>query len=976
MSSRNRWIRKNRTESKYLFRPALEVLEARVLLTAGKFDSTFGNKGMISTQFGGIDLGLAMAIQPGDDKIVAVGATSAGGGGENFAISRYNPNGDLDTSFSLDGKVITDFFGDLDEADAVAVQSDGKIVAAGVADDPSAYSRFALARYLPDGTLDPAFGFGGNGEVTTSVGAANSSITAMKILADGSIMAAGNAERVPAGSFGAVVPQMALAHYLPDGFLDPSFGDHGIAMTDLDTPAYANGLGIQNNGAIVVAGRVGGQLAVVRFTSSGAPDTTFGNNGVSHTSINVDEEDGIALRNDGGIVVGGNSFVPYVKTYIVSLLPNGGLDKNFDADGILNVPSLQLRDLAIQADGKILAMSPFFSTIRYNPDGSQDPTFSGIQAIIPDMLTYKMVLQADGKIVEVGIRGVSVLGPQTDFVVARFDGAFSTINISKIAKLLVIQGGKSADQLSIATDARGVTVSSLRERTAPFTIPGVDNVWVETGTGDDSVRVDVMGSSARGLNIRADLGGGDDSFSISFGAVPPGPCRVEVNGGDGDDRIMASFLASDPPLSAAPQSSVDLDLNGDAGDDHIDLMFGFDPQSEMTASPDVYLNTPTRASLNGGSGDNDIRVIYGFNPQPDPPARLFIEAPQTIQAEGGSGGDDIRVIYGFNPQPDPPAYPGVMIDAPVSLNLDGGRGDDHVGCVSGFDPHRASHAMPAIIVNSILQIAEVGGTGNDHLLGEFKPRVQAGGLLDASFAGGEGDDVITTRLDETDPRSTGTAIIAVDAGAGDDVASFSLGAIYGFADGHCDLGPGNDSFQGRIGNNTTAFGDGTVMPQVSIDVKGGLGNDLIGLLFGNADGSPAQFMTRFDVNLAGGSGDDNISLAANNCAFFMGVTTNISGGNGNDQITVVGVGNTNDAAFAMILDGGAGNDLVSANLRFDPLSQGVVQADVLGGAGNDMLTFNLYGVADTQIIEALIDGGAGIDTAIHTDNVLTIHVER
>lgn len=82
-----------------------------------------------------------MAIQ-GDRRIVAVGGV--GGAGGRFAVARYDPDGTLDTSFGGDGKVTTDFTAEEDVASAVAIQSDGRIVAAGKARG----NRFALARYL------------------------------------------------------------------------------------------------------------------------------------------------------------------------------------------------------------------------------------------------------------------------------------------------------------------------------------------------------------------------------------------------------------------------------------------------------------------------------------------------------------------------------------------------------------------------------------------------------------------------------------------------------------------------------------------------------------------------------------------------------------------------------------------------------------------------------------------------------------
>src|SRR5262249_17951851 len=130
--------------------------------TGGSLDTTFGSGGTITTDFAGNpDQASAVALQR-DGKIVVVGETNAfrGLGVEDFALARYNTRGSLDTSFGSAGKVTTDFAGGPDRAFGLAIQSDGKIVAAGYAG-----FRFALVRYSTDGSLDAGFGIGG--KVTT-----------------------------------------------------------------------------------------------------------------------------------------------------------------------------------------------------------------------------------------------------------------------------------------------------------------------------------------------------------------------------------------------------------------------------------------------------------------------------------------------------------------------------------------------------------------------------------------------------------------------------------------------------------------------------------------------------------------------------------------------------------------------------------------------------------------------------------------
>src|SRR4051812_47278133 len=136
--------------------------------------------------------------------------------------------GDLDPSFSGDGRVSTLTSPDTFVARAVAVQPDGRIVVAGYSCDtgtcgPTGNSSFRLLRYAADGGLDT--GFGSGGVVTTALGAGRSQAFDVVVRPDGRIVAGGvaSADASDPGSF-------ALAAYRPDGRLDPGFGAGGRAI--------------------------------------------------------------------------------------------------------------------------------------------------------------------------------------------------------------------------------------------------------------------------------------------------------------------------------------------------------------------------------------------------------------------------------------------------------------------------------------------------------------------------------------------------------------------------------------------------------------------------------------------------------------------------------------------------------------------------------------------------------------------------
>jgi uncharacterized delta-60 repeat protein len=220
----------------------------------GVLDPTFSGDGKQTTDFGfgADDQGTGVALQ-GDGKIVVAGVAGGGATGNDFALARYNPNGTLDPNFSGDGKRRTSFGGS-DQATGVAIQANGRIVAVGYGGPGG-----VLARYNPDGSLDTSFS--GDGKQTTNFLAPNG----VAIQANGKIVVAGVARGGP------TVNDFALARYNPNGSLDTSFSGDGKETTSFGgSDDRATGVAIQANGRIVVVGRAGVTLtnddfAVARY---------------------------------------------------------------------------------------------------------------------------------------------------------------------------------------------------------------------------------------------------------------------------------------------------------------------------------------------------------------------------------------------------------------------------------------------------------------------------------------------------------------------------------------------------------------------------------------------------------------------------------------------------------------------------------------------------------------------------------------
>lgn len=223
-------------------------------------DAGFGTEGKVVFA-DGTAFFRSVAVQF-DGKVVM-----AGGNRGNFALARYNSDGSPDIDFGRGGKVATDF-GAFDYALAVAVQADGKIVAAG-----DSGGDFALARYLSDGSLDDTFGSGG--KVISDIGGYDQ-VRAIALQADGKIVAAG-------GSSGADDNRFGLARYNGDGSSDHAFGKEGMVTIGSNGDLWAHSVAIQADGKIVAAGeRVKGgesDFFLVRCLHDGSPDTDFGEGG-------------------------------------------------------------------------------------------------------------------------------------------------------------------------------------------------------------------------------------------------------------------------------------------------------------------------------------------------------------------------------------------------------------------------------------------------------------------------------------------------------------------------------------------------------------------------------------------------------------------------------------------------------------------------------------------------------------------------
>jgi len=277
----------------------------------GSLDGTFGTGGKVTTDFyNDLDVALGLALQS-DGKIVVAGATRTSRL-QDIALARYNSDGSLDGTFGTGGKVTTDFPGLGSWASAVALQSDGKIVAAGGTGSYTAYNgNFVLARYNSDGSVDTTFGAAGKVITDFYNPQGDDAAYALALQSNGKIVAAGGGSSTESG--------LRLARYNSDGSLDPTFGIGGKVTNGAD----ARSLAIQSDGKVVI----GTLLSLVRYNNDGSVDTTFGTGGNVSGDILAT---GVALQSDEKIVLAGYSPISAASDFALVRYNNGLPIMKFD----------------------------------------------------------------------------------------------------------------------------------------------------------------------------------------------------------------------------------------------------------------------------------------------------------------------------------------------------------------------------------------------------------------------------------------------------------------------------------------------------------------------------------------------------------------------------------------------------------------------------------------------------------------------
>gem|GEM_PF-590244 len=756
------------------------------LSSDGSLDATFGpdQNGTVVSQFQtSVTNGArAMALQS-DGKIVTVGSAWSATT-RLFSVTRYNEDGSLDSSFGTDGTVETDMtnnpFKRDNYDDAVAIDSQQRIVVAGSVDVAGGGTAMALARYLSNGSLDSTFGTGGIVIAALQSPAVNTA-TSLAIDANGDILVGGGTT-APHGQF----RSFALARFTPNGALDTNFGGGtGWVQTSFSGSGSATGMAIQTDDKIVLAGSVAGgntgsDFAVARYNTDGSLDSSFGAGtgkvttdfGPIGTSPAQDDAYGMTIDAQGRIIVAGASTAAnhFENGFALARYNSDGtLDASFGSGGkVLTAASPGGNSYAgpvlVTPAGKILAggvgavpgQDRNFMIARYNDDGSLDTTFTPSGVVNTDFgggpnygddQIYALALDHEGRLVAAG--GTFQLKSSYDTGLARYvldstltanPGGPYTIEEGNSLTLTATASGGDGGPLSYSWDVNGDgTFGDVVGSNPTLTWQQLEALTPADKDGPATLQVSVLVSDAHG------------EYVVSAPATVTVTEEQPMAGVSGSSSGVAgqpqsfTFTASDntPGEQAGPftynidwgdnsqqtitsnQTSVTVDHSFAVDGAHLVQVSVADADGDSTSA-----GANTQISILPVQMQGNILVVGGHNIvfQPadanggisvtvDGNARGVFSPTSQIVVYGLAGGDTIQLENAKIGRHQ------VKITVPAVIF--GGNGGDTIDA-------RGSSA------NNVL----AGGSGNDVLYGGSGRNLLIGGGGADTLSGGNSDDIL------------------------------------------------------------------------------------------------------------------------------------------------------------------------------------------------------------------------------------------
>jgi uncharacterized delta-60 repeat protein len=521
------------------------------LAALGDLDPSFGDAGLVSLRIGSFGAAAFAGIQQPDGKLVLAGVA-----GDDFAVVRLLGNGETDPGFSIDGVAKADFFGFQDIANAVVLQSDGKIVISGSAWKADGTTDIAVARFNSSGGIDPSFGDAG--KVTVDLEGGADFAQSMAIAADGDLILAGGTID------GSGVTKAVLISLNDDGSLDTAFGTDGVATFELlGSHSWINDVELQADGKVVITGFApgasGSDILIARTTAYGDLDPGFSEDGALFVDVEGDNDEGysIAIQPDSKIVIGGYARLgesERTAAVLVRVNGDGSPDAGFGTGGIAPAElggDSSVMSLALDPDGKIVATGwlsrggagPDTMVARFRADGTTDVGFGdgGVEIVdyghgadAPISEGDNIVRQSDGRYVAVGTNSMGVIAAARVDELAESPGrvgltqTFRTIAETEATISYTVRrtGGRSgAVSVGYATTAgEALTGSDFESATGTLS-------WADGDSGDRTISIGIVGDA----EVEP-----DESFALTLSG-PTGGVRLAAS------EATATITSDDGP---------------------------------------------------------------------------------------------------------------------------------------------------------------------------------------------------------------------------------------------------------------------------------------------------------------------------------------------------------------------------------------------------------------------------------------------
>ena len=391
----------------------------------------------------------------------------------------FSQSGEIDTTFGIDGKVVTGFGTNNNTANATAFQTDGKFIVGGTYVSNRGDNDFALARYNSDGTLDTTFG--SEGKVNTNFGNNNYNyINSIYVVPDGKIMVIGTSGMV------SLAPKLVVVRYLTNGTIDASFGTSGkVISTLIPYSPYGNKLVFQPDGKFLITSckqynsDPNYYFGIERYSPDGVLDITFGTDGQAVSSFGNGQSipASLALQPDGKILVAGRYQPTNARQLaLMRFTAEGSIDTSFDGDGKVvtnfgNGSVSEAIEVSVNSNGKISVTGIIHTTprnfglVQYNSNGSLDTSFDGDgKATIAFQSNFETInsvtRQSDGKFLVV-IKSDDFALTTSDFIVRRYNSDISldtSFGVNGQTSAAFTTGMNESQAAGIASDGKIVVV--------------------------------------------------------------------------------------------------------------------------------------------------------------------------------------------------------------------------------------------------------------------------------------------------------------------------------------------------------------------------------------------------------------------------------------------------------------------------------------------------------------------------------------